>query len=130
MNVLVDTSVWVGHFKRRNALLAGLLEDGRVICHPHVIVEVACGTPPDRRAIVDLLAGLESAPVATHEELLTLIERQSLCGRGCGFVDVSLIGSALLGESTLIWTLDKRLDTVAAELGRSYRPGPFGSAVP
>ena len=28
MNVLVDTSVWVGHFKQRNAHLAGLLEAG------------------------------------------------------------------------------------------------------
>jgi predicted nucleic acid-binding protein len=121
VNVLVDTSVWVGHFKRRNELLAGLLEDGMVICHPHVVVEVACGTPPHRRAIVHMLAELESVPVATHEELLTLIERQPLYGRGCGFVDVSLIASVLLSENTLIWTLDKRLDMAAAELGRSYR---------
>ena len=121
MNVLVDTSVWVGHFKNRNELLVELLDDGRVLCHPHVVVEVACGTPPHRRIIIDLLAGLQSVPVATHEELLELIERQPLCGRGCGFVDVSLMASTLLSEQTLLWTRDNRLDTVAAELGRSYR---------
>lgn len=121
MSVLVDTSVWVGHFKHRNELLVRLLEDGRVLCHPHVIVEVACGTPPQRQSIIHLLAELECVPVATHEELLTLIERRPLWGRGCGFVDVSLIASALLGDGVLIWTLDKRLDAIAAEAGRSYR---------
>ena len=72
-------------------------------------------------AIIHLLAELESVPVATHEELLTSIERRPLWGRGCGFVDVSLIASALLGGSILVWTLDKRLDAIAAEAGRSYR---------
>jgi hypothetical protein len=69
-----------------------------------------------------MLTELESVPVATREELLELIERQALRGRGCGFVDVSLLASTLLGGQTLIWTLDRRLDIVAAESGRSYRP--------
>ena len=34
MNVLVDTSVWVGHFKQRNECLVALLESHRVVCHP------------------------------------------------------------------------------------------------
>lgn len=122
MNVLVDTSVWVGHFKQRNERLVALLEEGRVVCHPYVVTEVACGTPPGRRAIIAMLAELESAPLATPEELLELIERRSLYGRGCGFVDMSLLASALLNHQTLIWTLDKRLASVAAELNRAYRP--------
>lgn len=122
MNVLVDTSVWVEHFKRRNERLVTLLEAGVVVCHPHVVVEVACGTPPDRRFVIELLAALDSLPVATPSELLALIERRALFGRGCGFVDVSLLASALLGDRALLWTLDKRLDAVAAELGSAYRP--------
>ena len=122
MNVLVDTSVWVGHFKQRNERLVALLEAGRVVCHPYVVTEVACGTPPSRRAIIGMLAELESTPLATPEELLELIERRSLYGRGCGFVDISLLASALLKPQTLIWTLDKRLASVAAELNRAYRP--------
>jgi predicted nucleic acid-binding protein len=124
MNVLVDTSVWVGHFKQRNTHLVALLESGQVVCHPHVVVEVACGTPPQRRAIVEMLGALESLPVATPAELLALIERRALFGRGCGFVDVSLLASALLSGSTLLWTTDKRLAGVAAELGRAYQPAP------
>ena len=122
MNVLVDTSVWVGHFKQRNDRLVALLDAGLVVCHAHVVVEVACGTPPSRQAVVGLLAGLEHVPVATPEELLQLIERRALQGRGCGFVDVSLLASALLGDKVFIWTLDKRLEAVAIELARAWRP--------
>ncbi|MFZ3141650.1 type II toxin-antitoxin system VapC family toxin [Polaromonas sp.] len=121
MNILVDSSVWVGHFKQRNGRLAALLEEGRVVCHPCVVTEVACGTPPNRRAIVTMLAELESTPLATPDEILELIERRSLYGRGCGFVDMSLLASALLSDQTLIWTLDKRLESVAAGLNRAYR---------
>ena len=69
-------------------------------------MEVACGTPPNRRAIVPMLAELESAPLATSDELLELIERRSLYGRGCGLVDISLLASTLLSEKTLLWTAD------------------------
>ena len=122
MNVLVDTSVWVEHFKRANEQLVALLEAGLVVCHPHVVVEVACATPPNRRAILQLLAQLDRAPVATHEELLVLVQRRALAGRGCGYVDVSLLASTLLGDGLLLWTLDKRLATAALELGRGWRP--------
>jgi predicted nucleic acid-binding protein len=122
MKVLVDTSVWVGHFKQRDEQLVVLLEAGVVACHPYVVVEVACGTPPRRREVIDMLGELESVPVTTTDELLELLQRRALFGRGCGFVDVSLLASALLSEQTLLWTLDKRLEAVATELGRNYRP--------
>ena len=121
MNVLVDTLVWVSHFKQRNERLVALLEEGRVVCHPYVVTEVACGTPPNRRAIAAMLAELESAPLATLKEILELIERRSLYGRGCGFVDMSLLASALLSDQTLIWTLDKRLESLAAGLNQTCR---------
>jgi len=122
MNVLVDTSVWVGHFKQKNQHLVALLEDGMVVCHPYVVAEIACGTPPNRRAIISLLAELESAPVATQTELLAMVESQRLYGRGCGLVDMSLLAAALLSNRALLWTMDKRLDQVASELNMAYRP--------
>lgn len=121
MNVLVDSSVWVGHFKRRNQHLVTLLEDGAVICHPYVVAEVACGTPPSRKAIIGMLAELESAPVATQDELLAMLDTRQLYGRGCGLVDMSLLASTMLSEKALIWTIDKRFELVAAELNRAYR---------
>ena len=122
MNVLVDTSVWVSHFKQKNQHLVALLQDGMVVCHPYVVAEIACGTPPNRRAIIGMLAELESAPVATQTELLAMLEIQRLYGRGCGLVDMSLLASALLGSGALLWTLDKRLEQVASELNKAYRP--------
>ena len=65
MNVLVNTSVWVSHFKQRNECSLALLEEGRVVYPPYVVMEVACETPPNRRDIVAMLALLESAPLAT-----------------------------------------------------------------
>jgi predicted nucleic acid-binding protein len=122
MKVLVDTSVWVRHFKQRDEQLVALLQAGWVVGHPYVVVEVACGTPPHRSEVIDMLRELESVPVATADELLTLLEQRALSGRGCGFVDVSLLASALQSDQTLLWTLDKRLEAVATELGRAYRP--------
>jgi hypothetical protein len=63
--------------------------DGMVVCHPYVVAEVACGTPPSRKVIITMLGELESTPVATQTELLAMLNARQLygCGRGCGFVD-------------------------------------------
>lgn len=122
MNVLVDSSVWVGHFKQRNEHLVTLLENDRVVCHPYVVAEVACGTPPSRKVIISMLGELESTPVATQEELLAMLDTRQLYGRGCGFVDINLLASALLLGNALIWTFDKRLELMAGELDKAYRP--------
>jgi predicted nucleic acid-binding protein len=122
VNVLVDTSVWVGHFKQRDERLVALLEAGLVVCHPYAVVEVACGTPPRRTEVIGMLRELESVQVATPDELAELLQRRALFGRGCGFVDLSLLASVLLSDQTLLWTLDKRLEELAAQLGRAYRP--------
>lgn len=122
MSVLVDSSVWVGHFKHRNEHLVTLLENGMVVCHPYVVAEVACGTPPNRQAIIGMLGELESTPVATQTELLAMLNARQLYGRGCGLVDIGLLASALLLGNVRIWTLDKRLESMAREFDKSYRP--------
>ena len=38
-------------------------------------------------------------------------------GRGLGYIDVHLLASALLAPPARLWTLDRRLARVAAELG-------------
>jgi predicted nucleic acid-binding protein len=42
--VLADTSVWIAHFRKPNPILQALLSDDQVICHPMVLIEIACGT--------------------------------------------------------------------------------------
>jgi predicted nucleic acid-binding protein len=122
MNVLVDSSVWVSHFKQRNDQLVTLLQNGLVVCHPYVVMEIACGTPPNRRAIIDMLGELESTTLATTDEILAMLERHRLYGRGCGLVDLSLITSVFLTDKALLWTFDKRLAQVANDLHKAYRP--------
>jgi hypothetical protein len=43
-------------------------------------------------------------------------------GRGIGYVDVHLLASAMLAPDTQIWSTDRRLQTVSAELGLAYQP--------
>jgi predicted nucleic acid-binding protein len=65
--VLVDTSVWINHFRRSNGDLEYLLEEGRVSTHPFVIGELACGFLRHRAEVLRLLAALPMTPLATHE---------------------------------------------------------------
>jgi predicted nucleic acid-binding protein len=118
--VLVDTSVWVSHLREMDTDLANLLNDGEVACHPFVVGELACGNLKNRELILSLLEALPMVAEADHEEVLTLIERHSLMGKGLGYVDVHLLASAALSRLP-IWTLDKRLDQVAGMLHLRYK---------
>jgi len=69
--ILVDTSVWIAHFRREIPELVALLEGENVLTHPFIIGELACGDLKNRQAVLELLAGLPSANVATDEEALS-----------------------------------------------------------
>jgi hypothetical protein len=119
--VLVDTSVWVAHFRRANALLQSLLAMDQVLCHPLIVLELACGTPPaPRERTIGDLKKLHQAIVATTDETLTLIEREQFHDSGCGAIDMALLASVLLTPGTLLWTLDKKLGALAARMGVAY----------
>lgn len=112
---LVDTSVWIDHFRSENSSLSSLLEDGAVLTHPFVIGELACGALRNRRRILSDLAELPQANTASDDEVLQLVERRSLWGKGIGWIDCHLIGAAILSDCTL-WTLDAALQRVVADL--------------
>lgn len=120
--ILVDTSVWIDHLRQADAVLARLLAEGRVLAHPFVVGELACGNLANRREILGLLAALPAAPVASDRETLTFIERQRLMGRGIGYVDVHLLAAAALTGDACLLTRDRRLATVAAELKLHWQP--------
>ena len=121
MSVLVDTSVWVDHFRGSNSRLAQLLFSDQVLTHPVVLVELACGTPPAPRARTLRDIGLlEHAKHATWAEVMELIEARQLDGRGCGSSDITLLASTLITPGALLWTLDKRLAQLAGEVGVAF----------
>jgi len=114
--ILVDTSVWVEHLRRGLPRLASLLQEGKVLIHPWVIGELACGNLRNRWEVLELLQGLPAAVVASDSEVLQLIERDRLMGRGIGYVDAHLLASAKLNHCQL-WTQDRRLVALAQERG-------------
>jgi predicted nucleic acid-binding protein len=118
--ILVDTSIWVEHFRAGNSTLADELGAGRVLAHPFVIGELACGNLNNRREVLDLLGRLPTVPTATHAEALGFLDRRALMGRGIGFIDVHLLASAALAAPTRLWTRDKRLAAIASELNLAY----------
>ena len=63
------------------------------------------------------LAGFASGDVASDEEVLQLIDRETLFGRGIGYVDAHLLAAARLTAGSKLWTRDRRLQVVAAQLG-------------
>lgn len=115
--VLVDTSVWVQHFRGGIDGLAELLAMDRVLTHPQVIAEIACGTPPNRQRTLADLDCLQPTRQATVRELLEFIEREQLFGQDCGFVDLSLLASTLMTTGAALWTLDGRLSRLAERFG-------------
>ena len=119
--ILVDTSVWVDHLRSGDAQLADLLEHGKVVMHPFVVGEIACGSLSHRASILELLRELPAAAVAENEEALGFIERHALHGKGIGYVDVHLLAAVALTRGARLWTRDKRLQAVADELGCAYQ---------
>jgi len=117
--VLVDTSVWVNHFRRGEHHLAKLLMDAEVACHPFTIGELACGNIGNRAEILNLLRSLPLAPTINLDEYRYFVERNKLYEIGIGFVDVNLLASAKLAGVPL-WTIDKKLQHAAFSLDLSY----------
>ena len=117
--VLVDTSVWIKHLRESDKNLVRLLEQGVVACHPFIIGELACGGIKNRHEIIRLLNDLPSTDILDHYEIMEFIEHRKIMNKGIGYVDVHLLGSALVSETPL-WTFDKALRRIANQLSIAY----------
>ncbi len=110
--ILVDTSVWADHFRRKNANLVQALELELVVCHAFVIGELACGNLRRRDFTLYLLSALPRLPMAQHDESMQLLGRAGLHGSRLGWVDIHLLCAARKAGSQL-WTLDRSLASAA-----------------
>ena len=93
------------------------LGEDEIGCHPLVIQELALGRIADRTVVLSLLASLYAFPVLETVELLSLVDRRQLWGRGLSPVDAHLLGSVALLPGAQLWTRDKRLRAAARQLG-------------
>ena len=114
--ILVDTSVWIDHFRRSIPELVRHLEDGSVACHPFIVGELALGTLRNRVETVELLAELPALDLSSHDDVLLFADRHDLHGRGIGWIDAHLL-CATAAADLRIWTHDKKLRACAAKLG-------------
>jgi predicted nucleic acid-binding protein len=119
--MLVDTSVWIDHFRRLDPALVAALDRGDVQCHDFVIGELACGTLPRRDEVLTLVQTLPRIPAVVHDEAMAFIAERRLWGRGLGWVDASLLAAALVADVPL-WTRDRRLCDVVRELNLAWEP--------
>ena len=111
--LLVDTSVWIDHLRSESLTLSTLLLSSRVVMHPLVLGELACGNLNNRSQLLKQWSSLSSLPTVNHEEALFFIEKNKLMGKGIGYTDVQLLASVALDTGTKLWTHDKRLDVLA-----------------
>lgn len=114
--ILVDTSVWIDHFRRGSDALARLLLDGQVRTHPFVIGELAMGGLRNRSGTLSLLRSLPAVDCASDEEVHVLVDRRGLSGRGLSWIDAHLLASAAI-SSVKLWTHDRRLQEQAVAMG-------------
>jgi predicted nucleic acid-binding protein len=113
--ILADTSVWIDHLRRGNAALAASLDRGDVATHPFVIGELACGRMRARHQILAMLRGLPSVATMSHDEATHFLEAHRLSGQGLGWIDIHLLGAAILADIPLV-TLDARLAAAHARV--------------
>ena len=114
--ILVDTSVWIDHFRGTLPALVQQLEDGEVILHPFIVGEVALGHLKKRDDTVSLLGELPALAMADHADALEFVGDHGLAGTGIGWVDAHLLCAASR-VGVPIWTHDRSLRTQAMRLG-------------
>ena len=114
--ILVDTSVWIDHFR---VSIPGLVEDLQaavVVTHPFVIGELALGHLRNRTEILGLLANLPALDISNQDAVLRFIDDQRLAGTGIGWVDAHLLYASAIGGAS-IFTRDTKLHKQAVRLG-------------
>jgi predicted nucleic acid-binding protein len=119
--VIIDTCVWVDHFRRPLEGLDRIVLHGQAATHAFVIGELFCGSIARREEVLGWLEDLPVAPSAEHEEVLEMVRRRRLHGRGLSYADVHLLASALLSEHVIL-TRDKALARAASQLGVLWQP--------
>ncbi|MFM9853290.1 MAG: VapC toxin family PIN domain ribonuclease [Sphingomonadaceae bacterium] len=120
--IIVDTGIWVDHLKTPDHQLAMLSERLETLVHPYVLGELALGSLPNRKRLLERMSGLPQPPLARHIHVMQLIEAKQLFSTGIGYVDAHLLASARLLPGGRLWTRDKLLLAQAERLALAYWP--------
>jgi len=77
------------------------------------------GTTPTHIAAEATLAAQREAFVATHDEVMMMIDRHAIFSMSIGYTDAHLMASVLLDQRAALWTRDKRLRAAVEKAGAS-----------
>lgn len=121
--VLVDTSVWINHLQRPNPVLIDLLERSRVLMHPMVLGELACGSIRGRAEYLHRWRHLPWIAAQEHDVVVAWIESNTIAGSGIGFIDAHLLHAVVDRKETRLWTSDRSLRSLAIRFGVVFQEG-------
>lgn len=120
--MLADTSIWIDHFRSSDPELRTIIENDALLCHPAVIGELALGSLRDRQAVLSFLIAQREVTVASHGEVMEMIEQHQLFSMGIGYTDAHLLASTLIDSRAWLWTRDRRLRAAAEKAGARLHP--------
>lgn len=118
--IVVDTSAWINHFRRREPIIPTLIAARKILLHPYVYGELLLGGVPSSGPAAEELLELRRCPVASASEAAAFIGWAELTGTGIGYVDAHLLLSARLLAKGQLYTSDKDLRAQAVRLGVAY----------
>ena len=118
--ILVDTSVWVNHFRRSDEELARTLLEEEIAVHPFIIGEIAAGNLKHRTEALDYFSLLPRLAIAKENEVHHLLDSRRLWGSGLGWVDLHILAAAKL-SGCRIYTADRAMNAIAVRLDLAYR---------
>lgn len=112
--VLVDTNVWIEHFKKSSPELIELLVAGQVVTHDFILGEISLAlfSKNSRQKILDRLHSLEKVTTGNHEDVYQFSLKHKLSGKGIGWIDTHLLYTCK-NHHLQLYTLDKNLRRLA-----------------
>lgn len=113
-SLILDTSVWISHFKIGNQKITHLLKTEEIIIHPFILGELSLGQfePKTRFKILDMLNLLVKVEVDPHDEIVHFLEKNKLMGKGIGWIDCHRLYSTVKNKLQIL-TFDKKLKILA-----------------
>lgn len=115
--ILVDTSIWIDHFKSASPILHSVIADDLLVTHDFVIAELAMGHVPKRELFLSQLRLFPRLPMVDETEFLNFVEQKRLSATGIGMCDAHMLASISRVPEATLWTGDRRLRTQAGHLG-------------
>jgi len=116
--IVVDSSVWIAHFRERNPTLLKLISENRVLTHELLIGELRCGTPPNPRASsLRFFSDLFHMEPVDLDEVLAFVEDEEIYGKGCGLIDIAVLVATMRTPKAKLWSRDKKMERLATLLG-------------